>query len=72
MKKYLIVIFVFSLSILFSSSNTGEVYICLGKYAKKYHLVNTCRGLNNCKAEINNVTLENAKRKGRTLCGWED
>ena len=29
-----------------------RVYICGGKYAKKFHSHSKCRGLNNCKASI--------------------
>jgi len=50
----------------------SNVYICQGKYSKKYHLSKTCRGLSNCKAAIVKVTLSDAKQKGKTLCGWED
>ncbi|MFT4696891.1 MAG: hypothetical protein ACI9SJ_000007 [Flavobacteriaceae bacterium] len=50
----------------------NEVYICTGKYSKKYHYTNKCRGLSNCKGSIKEVTLSDAKNFGRTLCGWED
>lgn len=49
-----------------------NVYICDSKGAKKYHLTETCRGLNACKHEIVKVTLKEAKDKGLDLCGWED
>lgn len=49
-------------------SNDTYVYICTGKYAYSYHSTNTCRGLNRCSAEIKKVTLEQAKKKGRTPC----
>ena len=29
-----------------------KVYVCLGKYAEKFHSRNDCRGLNNCKGGI--------------------
>jgi len=32
--------------------SSNKVYICGGKYATKYHSHSSCRGLNNCKAEI--------------------
>lgn len=28
------------------------VYVCGGKYAKKFHSRSNCRGLNNCKSKI--------------------
>lgn len=40
-----------------------EVYICTGRYAKKYHSRPNCRGLNNCRGGIKKVELE--KIKGR-------
>lgn len=51
---------------------TDWVYICNGPYSKKYHLIEDCRGLNRCSTNIEKVTLDKAKAKGRTLCGWED
>ena len=49
-----------------------EVYICKGKYSKKYHLTAGCRGLSNCSTQVHKVTFEEARKLGRTLCGWED
>ena len=58
------------------TSFTGEtyttVYICTGKYSKKYHYTKNCGGLNICKSTIKTVELSEAKKIGRTLCGWED
>ena len=48
-----------------------KVYICTGKYAKKYHYDEDCRGLSNCKGDVKEVELKEAK-KYRTLCGFED
>lgn len=55
-----------------SSSQDKSVYICKGKYSKKYHYSKSCRGLSNCKSSISKVSLSEAKKIGRTLCGWED
>ena len=38
-----------------------EVYICTGRYAKKYHSRPNCRGLNNCRGGIKKVELEKIK-----------
>lgn len=62
---------VFILSTSFLNVETN-VYICKGKYSKKYHYSESCRGLSNCKSSVNKVTLIEAKKIGRTLCGWED
>lgn len=51
---------------------TSTVYICNGKYAKKYHYKKDCRGLSNCKASIISMTKIVAQKKGKTLCGHED
>ncbi|WP_445386417.1 hypothetical protein ACT6NV_06360 [Robiginitalea sp. IMCC44478] len=56
----------------FGNSNYEAVYICRGKYSKKYHYDKYCRGLSNCSTDIYRVDREDAKRIGRTLCGWED
>lgn len=49
------------------------VYICDSEYATKYHLVDDCRGLSNCKSDIVQVTLDEARDYyDRSLCGWED
>jgi hypothetical protein len=69
MKKIVLLIIVFAL---FSFDNEKNVYICNSKGAKKYHLIETCRGLNACKHEIKKVSLSSAKEVGFELCGWED
>lgn len=58
-----------------SNSNSlleKEVYICNGKSSTKYHLIKNCKGLERCSTEIEKITLSEAKKKKRTLCGWED
>jgi len=47
------------------------VYICKGAKGKKYHLRADCRGLSNCQHKIVKMKLEDAQKKGFTLCGWE-
>ncbi|ASS49694.1 MAG: hypothetical protein V4604_07020 [Bacteroidota bacterium] len=55
-----------------STMQTSGVYICDSKDAKKFHLVEKCRGLSACKHEIVFVTREAASQRGLTLCGFED
>jgi hypothetical protein len=47
------------------------VYICNSPGAKKYHLNKNCKGLSTCQHRIVKTTLEQAKKSGKTLCGWE-
>jgi len=49
-----------------------SVYLCNSTGGKKYHYNKNCRGLSNCKHEIIKVTLEEAKRRRKTVCGWEN
>ncbi|GGH37316.1 hypothetical protein IA57_05755 [Mangrovimonas yunxiaonensis] len=70
--KVILVLLALVFAFFLTSSNTSKVYICTGNYSKKYHYSNTCRGLSNCKAAIKGVSLEEARNKNRTLCGWED
>lgn len=38
-----------------------EVYICTGRYSKKYHSTDECIGLKSCKASVINMPVENAR-----------
>jgi hypothetical protein len=49
-----------------------NVYICDSKTATKYHLKKDCRGLNACKSKVVKITLTDAKKEKKKLCGWED
>lgn len=45
------------------------VYVCSGKYARKYHLDRECAGLDNCKNEIVVMPESQAKNvDGKTPC----
>lgn len=73
--KWLLIIFCFWFFLIIPINHItveSNVYICNGKYAKKYHYSKSCRGLSNCKGAITKETLGEAKKMGRTLCGWED
>ncbi|RZK52827.1 MAG: hypothetical protein EOO87_14370 [Pedobacter sp.] len=48
-----------------------EVYLCDSPNGKKYHYKQNCRGLSNCSYKTIKVSLEKAKKMGKTLCGWE-
>jgi len=68
LKNYL---FILLLPPLVSFTGVNDVYICKSKGAKKYHLIENCRGLSNCKAEVGKVTLKEAQSQGKDLCGFE-
>ena len=69
MKKIICLFFIYTL---FSFKNVDStVYVCESKSAKKYHLSETCRGLNPCKHKIVKTTQSKARDMGLTLCGWE-
>ena len=53
-------------------NQTTTVYLCYGEYSTKYHFKKDCRGLSNCSTDIEKTTLTEAKKKKRTICGWED
>lgn len=44
------------------------VFVCTGKFAKKYHRTQHCPGLGNCSGEILEVTVEQAQSQGKTPC----
>ncbi len=47
------------------------VWICTGKYSKRYHATeNGCKGMRACKGEKLQVTLEQAEANGKTPCGF--
>ena len=48
------------------------VYICKGSNSYAYHYNPNCRGLRKCSTSLEKITLEEAKSKGRKLCGYED
>lgn len=47
-----------------------KVYICTGPQSKRFHKTPDCQGLRSCSKEIKAVTLEQAKKMGRTPCKW--
>jgi 5-bromo-4-chloroindolyl phosphate hydrolysis protein len=68
MKTFLCLLLVFSDA---KCKSADTVYVCDSRNAKKYHYSSACRGLSNCSYRIVKITLEEAKKQGKTLCGWE-
>lgn len=66
---------IFLFVLLMTAGLTGHepttVYLCDSPGANRYHLQENCRGLSNCQHRIIKVSLEDAKKSGKTLCGWE-
>ena len=48
----------------------AKVYICTGKYAKRYHKYSDCKGLGSCKGEVLLIPISTAKKQGKTPCGY--
>lgn len=69
--KNAILIFLAFPWVLLTQPPPGSVYICDSQGSKRYHLRKNCSGLRNCKHEIIIVSLDSAKRTGRTLCHLE-
>jgi len=47
---------------------TNGVFVCNGKFAKRYHCTPHCSGLGNCQGEILEMTIEQAEAWGLTPC----
>ena len=52
-----------------STAPSGQVFICDSKGGTKYHTQRTCGALQQCKSEIVRVTVQEAMRRGKDLCG---
>lgn len=50
------------------NNSKGEVYICMGKYAKTYHKTIYCIGLNRCRSEVRKISLNQAQARHRRPC----
>lgn len=47
-----------------------KVYICTGPQSKRFHKTPHCKGLQSCSKQIKEVTVEQARKLGRTPCKW--
>ena len=59
--KTIVLTFILSLSAICVFAQR-QVYVCMGTGAYRYHYYKDCSGLNNCKATIKKMSLEDAKR----------
>lgn len=56
----------------FTTAPETSVYLCNSSGGKRYHFSENCQGLSNCKHEIIKVSLQETKKRGKTICGYED
>lgn len=47
------------------------VYVCQSPYAHRYHRTKNCSGLANCRHNLIMITIDSARKSGRTLCHLE-
>jgi hypothetical protein len=52
-------------------TDTTTVYLCDSPGGKKYHYSDHCRGLSNCSHRLIKTTVDEAKKRGKTVCLWE-
>ena len=52
----------------YSDRYGSTVYVCTGGYSKRYHATEDCRGLFRCCGEIIEMSVDEAKKNGRTAC----
>ena len=67
MKKIIILISLLYFLTAFQTKEK-EVFICMTKSSKTYHLKKDCRGLKKCKSKIKKNTQYKAENVGRTKC----
>lgn len=50
--------------------DTAKVFVCTGPTAYACHLIQDCDGLQKCNGTIKRITVKEAKKQGRKLCGY--
>ena len=61
---------IMSMDAKYYDTSASEVYVCTSKRSKKYHDNYRCRGLQKCNAEIELITIEEAKREDIQLAKY--
>lgn len=70
--KGLLIVFAFTVMALQSfTQKSDSVYLCMGPKSKVYHLIRDCRGLKHCSTVLKKVSLDDAIKYHRRLCGYE-
>lgn len=52
------------------NNSKDNVYICTGIQSKRYHKTEDCIGLSKCSRSIEEISIEEAEKLGRTPCGY--
>ncbi len=50
------------------TDSNSKVWVCTGGSSKRYHAYSNCKGLSNCRASIEEISLQEAESMGRTPC----
>ena len=59
----------FALLLLSATVPDTKVLICISTGATKYH-ASYCRGLKQCTHEVKEVSVNEARNRGYSACGW--
>lgn len=54
------------------STNSTTVYKCANGTTKVYHISKSCSALKRCSHEVKTMTIDEARKEGLRLCGYED
>lgn len=57
--------------LLLSAKSATTVFVCVSPSAEVYHYKEDCRGIKKCTHEVKKVSLDEAKKMGRRMCGFE-
>lgn len=72
MFQKLLLMYVVTATLSLGSSKQPDVYVCKSDTGSRYHLNKDCHGLKRCKHQIEKMSINKAKKIGRTICGYED
>jgi hypothetical protein len=70
MNKIFLVFSIFTFLTVFKIEEK-EVFICMSKSSKTFHLKKDCKGIKKCKSKIKKVTKKKAENVGRVFCKIE-
>lgn len=50
------------------TDSNSKVWVCTGGSSKRYHAYSNCKGLSNCRASVEEISLQEAESMERTPC----